>query len=52
MILLLSTELEELLTLSDRIGVLFRGKIEKTFERSEFSKEEIGRAMLGGKTEN
>ena len=45
-ILLISTELDEILTLSDRILVLFEGKIIKEFS-SNASTEEIGLAMAG-----
>jgi simple sugar transport system ATP-binding protein len=45
-ILLVSTELEEILALSDRILVLFRGKIVAEFD-STVSPSEIGLAMAG-----
>ena len=45
-ILLISTELDEILALSDRILVLFKGKIIKEFG-SNASTEEIGLAMAG-----
>ena len=45
-ILLISTELDEILTLSDRILVLFEGTIIKEFS-SNASSEEIGLAMAG-----
>ena len=45
--LLMSSELEELMSLSDRIVVLFDGQISGEFKRSEFSKNDIGRAMTG-----
>ena len=45
-ILLISTELDEILTLSDRILVLFEGKIIREFS-SNASTEEIGLAMAG-----
>jgi ABC-type uncharacterized transport system ATPase subunit len=43
---LISTELDEILTLSDRILVLFEGTIIKEFS-SNASTEEIGLAMAG-----
>ncbi len=47
-VLLISTDLDEILTLSDRIGVMYRGKIVETFENSgNLLKETIGRRMLG-----
>ena len=45
-ILLVSTELEEILALSDRIIVLFRGQIIETFG-SNPAPEQIGLAMAG-----
>ena len=45
-ILLISTELDEILALSDRILVLFKGEIIKEFG-SNASTEEIGLAMAG-----
>jgi ABC-type uncharacterized transport system ATPase subunit len=46
-ILLVSTELDEIMTLSDRIAVLRTGKIVKTLDRSEATVENLGRLMLG-----
>lgn len=46
-ILLVSTDLEELITLSDRIGVLFDGRLVRWFERAEMDSFEIGAAMSG-----
>lgn len=45
--LLLSSELDELIKLSDRIYVMFKGAIVAEFNRSEFSREKIGEAMTG-----
>ncbi len=45
--LLISSELEELMSLSDRICVLFDGVVTGEFQRTEFSKNEIGKAMTG-----
>jgi simple sugar transport system ATP-binding protein len=50
-ILLISADLEEILALSDRIGVLYRGKIIKEFRREEATPEIIGLYMLGVKEE-
>ncbi len=47
-VLLVSSELDELLRLADRILVLYRGKIVKEFKRSEFNETKIGLAMAGG----
>lgn len=49
-ILLISAELEELMTLSDRILVMYEGKI--VAEGCDFSKEELGLLMAGKKLEN
>ncbi len=46
-ILLISSELDELLTLSDRILVLFKGKIVAEFARKDFDTSKIGSAMGG-----
>ena len=48
-VLLISADLDEILSLSDRIGVLFKGKIIKEFHRSEATKEEVGFYMMGEK---
>jgi simple sugar transport system ATP-binding protein len=50
-ILLVSADLEEILALSDRIGVIYRGKIIKEFSREEATPEQIGLYMLGVKEE-
>ncbi len=46
-ILLLSLELDEILQLSDRIAVIFKGKIVKVLENRGATKEELGMYMLG-----
>ncbi len=45
--LIISEDLSELMTLSDRLVVLFRGRIAGTFAREEFDREAIGRCMAG-----
>ncbi len=50
-VLLISADLEEILALSDRIGVLYRGEIIKEFSREEATPEIIGLYMLGVKEE-
>ncbi len=47
-VLLVSAELDEVLNLSDRIGVLYRGALVGTFDRSEVTREEIGLYMASG----
>lgn len=46
-ILMLSEDLDELLLLSDRIAVLYRGRIVGTLPRAEFDRYRIGRLMGG-----
>jgi len=50
-ILLASTDLDELLELSDRIIVLHRGRISGTFDRPAASRERIMAAAMGGGVE-
>jgi simple sugar transport system ATP-binding protein len=46
-VLLVSLDLEEVLTLSDRIYVFSAGQVTGSFTRPEFDEREIGRRMLG-----
>jgi len=46
-ILLISTELAEILALSDRIGVIYRGKLLEIIDRAEATVEKIGLLMAG-----
>jgi general nucleoside transport system ATP-binding protein len=46
-VLIVSTELDEILALSDRILVMFRGRIAGEFAAGSVSKSEIGLAMAG-----
>jgi simple sugar transport system ATP-binding protein len=46
-VLLISTELEEVLALSDRVAVIFRGRILGIMDREEVDLERLG-LMLGG----
>ncbi|RKX83278.1 MAG: ABC transporter ATP-binding protein [Spirochaetes bacterium] len=48
-VLLVSADLDEVMSLSDRIGVMFKGRIIKEFEREKTTKEEIGFYMMGEK---
>ncbi|HTZ50017.1 MAG TPA: ABC transporter ATP-binding protein [Spirochaetia bacterium] len=48
-VLLVSADLDELLSLSDRIGVIFKGRIIREFTHAEAVREEVGLAMTGGK---
>ena len=47
--LLISEDLDELLLLCDRIGVLYRGELVGILNRDQFEKYEIGRMMSGVK---
>lgn len=46
-ILLISTEISEIMTLSDRIGVMYRGKLLKIIQRKDAKVDEIGLLMAG-----
>jgi simple sugar transport system ATP-binding protein len=48
-ILLVSAELEEVLSLSDRVLVMYQGRIVGEVDPSKVSQEEIGLMMTGGK---
>jgi ABC-type uncharacterized transport system ATPase subunit len=47
-VLLVSAELDEILSLSDRIGVLYRGSLVGTFERADATRERLGLLMASG----
>jgi ABC-type uncharacterized transport system ATPase subunit len=46
-VLLVSADLDEILSLSDRIGVIFKGKIIREFRQEEATKEQVGLYMTG-----
>lgn len=46
-VLLISADLDEIMALSDRIGVMFKGRIIRELERAETTKEEVGYFMMG-----
>lgn len=48
-VLLISSELDEILEISDRIGVIYNGEIVETFERAQVDIETVGRLMLSGR---
>jgi general nucleoside transport system ATP-binding protein len=50
-ILLVSADLDEVISLSDRIGVIYKGKIIQEFSRENAVKEKIGFFMMGEKNE-
>jgi len=47
-VLLVSADLDEILSLSDRIGVMFKGRIIQELNRAEATREKIGLSMTGG----
>ncbi|SHM81805.1 nucleoside ABC transporter ATP-binding protein [Caldanaerovirga acetigignens] len=47
-ILFISADLEEVLSISDRVGVIYNGKITAEFRPEEVTPEDIGVYMLGG----
>jgi simple sugar transport system ATP-binding protein len=47
-VLLVSAELDEVLNLSDRIGVIYRGALVGSFPRAEASRDQIGLFMASG----
>jgi len=47
-VLLVSADLDEILSLSDRIGVMFKGRIIQELGRAEATREKIGLYMTGG----
>jgi simple sugar transport system ATP-binding protein len=47
-VLLVSAELDEVLNLSDRIGVMYRGALVGTFDRADVTRDEIGLYMATG----
>lgn len=50
-VLLISSDLDELMELSDRIAVLYDGKIVKVKPAEEFTLMELGKLMGGGKSD-
>ncbi|MBA2530077.1 MAG: ABC transporter ATP-binding protein [Euzebyales bacterium] len=47
-VLLVSAELDEILSLSDRIGVLYRGRLVAVMDRADATRDELGLLMAGG----
>jgi len=46
-VLLVSSELDEILSLSDTIGVIYKGQFVKTLSSEEATKDELGLLMAG-----
>jgi general nucleoside transport system ATP-binding protein len=51
-ILLISAELDEILSLSDRIAVMYEGEIVATLDAADATREELGLLMAGSKKEH
>jgi general nucleoside transport system ATP-binding protein len=51
-VLLVSAELDEIFTLADRIGVLFRGDLVGEFDRAEATRDDVGLLMASGRAES
>ena len=51
-VLLVSAELDEIMSLSDRIGVLYRGKLVGTVDAADATREELGLLMATGTQED
>ena len=49
-VLLVSAELDEVLALSDTIGVIYKGQLVATMPRAEATREQLGLLMTGGGT--
>ncbi len=47
-VLLVSAELDEILSLSDRIGVIFKGRLVAVADAGTLERTAIGRMMTGG----
>jgi len=46
-ILLFSTDLDEVLSISDRVGIMFKGRLQKTLLSEEAEREAVGAMMMG-----
>ena len=49
-VMLVSAELDEILSLSDRIGVLYRGRLVGIFDGATTTREQLGYLMATGST--
>ena len=47
-VLLVSAELDEVLALADRVGVMYRGRLVALLPRAEATRERLGLLMAGG----
>ena len=48
-VLLVSAELDEIMSLSDRVLVMYKGEIAANLERSKTNENEVGQFMMGSK---
>ncbi|HBG00285.1 MAG TPA: heme ABC transporter ATP-binding protein, partial [Firmicutes bacterium] len=51
-VLLVSAELDEILSLSDRIAVMYNGQIVSVMSADEVTEHKLGFLMLGGRLED
>lgn len=51
-VLLVSAELDEILSLSDRVAVMYNGRIVAVLDREEADEQKLGYLMLGGSLED
>ncbi len=49
-VLLVSADLDEIMSLADRIGVIYNGRISREFDAREVTKETLGLHMTGGES--
>jgi simple sugar transport system ATP-binding protein len=46
-VLLVSADLDEIMALADRIGVLYRGRLIRESRREDITREQVGFTMMG-----
>ena len=50
-VLLVSADLDEIMALADRIGVLYKGRLIREFRREETTRDEVGFYMMGERSD-
>lgn len=50
-VLLFSTDLDEVLSMSDRVGIMFKGRLQKILPSDEAEREAVGAMMIGATSE-